>query len=74
MKINLLSCSAIRPDKRAIAKMLEEIAVGVGAYDAQDIIEFLLEGSPAEIEVEDKSTSSAFRSLRKFDIEYELMD
>lgn len=74
MKINLISCSAIRPDKRAIAKMIEEIAVDIDSYTAQDITEFLLEGSSAEIEVLDKSTSSAFRSLRKHDIEYDLMD
>ena len=74
MKINLLSCSAVRPDKRAISKMIEEIAVGISSFDAQDITEFLLEGSPAEIEVDDKSVSSAYRALRKNDIDYELVE
>ena len=74
MKINLLSCDAPRPDKRGIAKMLEEIALGIDASLARELTNILIDGSPIEIEVDEKNTSSSFRALRKLDIDYELMD
>lgn len=73
MQIQLLSCDAKKPDKRAIAKTLETYA-GMDNYTARENAEFLLDGSPVEIEVEGKTTSSAFRALRKLDIDYEIMD
>lgn len=73
MKINLLSCDAAKPDKRGIARMLEEIA-SLGAYDAKEQTDILLEGDPVEIEVDDKSASSAYRSIRKLGIDYELIE
>jgi hypothetical protein len=73
MNIRLLSCDAQRPDKRAIAKMLEEY--GVGLYDSpREMTNYLLDGTPIEIEVAEKTSSSAFRALRKLDIDYELME
>ena len=74
MKIQLLSCDAARPDRRGIANTLEEIAMGVDASLAQELTDILLEGTSVEIELSSKSTSSAFRSLRKLDIDYEIMD
>ena len=74
MRIQLLSCDAARPDARAIAKMLEEICLGISDYDARDLTEILLEGDSVDIEVSDKTTSSAFRALRKLDIDYEILD
>ena len=74
MKIRLLSCSAAKPDKRAITKMLEDIGEGVSNYDAQDFTEYLLEGDPVEISVSDKNSSSGIRALRKLDIDYEMID
>jgi len=73
MQIQLLSCDAKKPDKRAIAKTLETYA-GMDNYTARESAEFLLDGSPVEIEVDGKTTSSAFRALRKLDIDYEIMD
>lgn len=72
MKIQLTSCDAARPDKRAIAKVLEEIALGVSGYEATEMTEFLLEGSTVDIEISGKNTSSAFRALRKLEIDYEM--
>jgi len=72
MKIQLTSCDAARPDKRAIAKMLEEIAVGVSDFEAVEMTEFLLDGSTVDIEISGKNTSSAFRALRKLEIDYEM--
>ena len=74
MKINLLSCDASKPDKRAIAKMLQDIAIGVDPSLSIELTEILLEGDPIDIEVAEKTTSSAYRSLRKLDIDYELVE
>jgi len=51
MKIQLLSCNAIRPDRRAIAKMLVETADGMDLPSATEMTNNLLEGSEVEIEV-----------------------
>ena len=73
MEIQLLSCDAARPDRRGISKMLEEIADGMDQSLAQELTSILLEGTPVEIEVS-QSTSSAFRALRKFDIDYKIVE
>lgn len=72
MKIQLVSCDDVRPNSRNISKMLEEIA-GLDDYDARDMTDNLLDGSPVEIEVT-VNTSSAFRALRKLKIDYEILD
>lgn len=74
MKIQLLSCDAARPDRRAIAKMLEEIANDTDFSLATELTGILLDGSPLEIEVDDKTISSAYRALRKLSIDYEIME
>ncbi len=74
MKIQLLSCDAPRPDRRGITKMLEEIADGVDTSLAREFTDILLDGTTVDIEVSSKTTSSAFRALRKLDIDYEIID
>ena len=74
MKLNLLSCTAQRPDKRAIAKCIAEIAVNIDDYTARELTDILLEGDMVDIEVDVKNSSSASRSLRKLDIDYEIVD
>ena len=71
MNIQLVSCGQVRPDKRAIQKMLQELA-GIDSGTAFEMTDILLDGDPIDIEVDDKSTSSVFRTLRKLEIEYEL--
>jgi len=73
MKIQLLSCSAVRPDRRAIAKMLEETADDVDRNLATEMTNNLLEGSEVEIEVS-FNESSAYRALRKLNIDYEMVE
>ena len=73
MKIQLLSCDAIRPDRRAIAKMLVETADGMDMSSATEMTNNLLEGSEVEIEVS-FNESSAYRSLRKLNIDYALVE
>lgn len=74
MKLNLLSCDAQRPDRRVIAKGLVDIAMGMTPSLANELTDILLEGDPVEIEVGDKNSSSAFRSLRKMNIDYEIIE
>lgn len=73
MKLNLLSCDAQRPDKRAIARCIAE----VGSVDdglARELTDILLEGDPVDIEVDDNYVSSAYRALRKLNIDYEIVE
>lgn len=74
MKVQLVSCDAVKPDRYAITKLLAEIADGVDSSLAQEFTANLLEGSPVDIEIVGKKTSSATKSLRKLKIDYELMD
>ncbi|SCY09880.1 hypothetical protein SAMN05192588_1142 [Nonlabens sp. Hel1_33_55] len=73
MKINLLSCDAQRPDKRAIARCIAEISTASENL-AHELTDILLEGDAVDIEIEDKNRGSALRSLRKLDIDYEIVD
>lgn len=73
MQLNLLSCDQDRPDRRAIARTIEAIANGIDYNLANELTDILLDGSPVEIEVIE-NTSSAFRSLRKLSVDYEIME
>lgn len=73
MTIQLLSCSAAKPDRRAIAKMFQEVA-GLDNYSAVESTDILLDGDPVEIKISNKTTSSAFRAIRKVNIDYEILD
>lgn len=74
MKLNLLSCDAQRPDKRAIAKCIATVAIDLSDSRCNQVTEILLDGDSIEIEVDDKNSSSALRDLRKLNIEYEILD
>jgi len=74
MKLNLLTCDAQRPDKRAIASCISEIAENMDGSLAAELTDILLEGDSVEIEVEDKNASSAYRSLRKLGVDYEIIE
>lgn len=74
MKLNLLSCDMIRPDRRAIAKCIVEVSINPDQYLANDLTDILLDGDPVEIEIDDKNTSSALRALRKLSIDYEILE
>ena len=74
MKINLLSCDAARPDKRAITKCIVEISTSISESLANELTSILLEGDAVDIEIDDKNRGSALRDLRKLDIDYEIME
>jgi hypothetical protein len=74
MKLNLLSCDAQRPDKRAIAKCIVEISTGVDEPLSNELTDILLEGDAVDIELDDKNSGSALRALRKLDIDYEIIE
>lgn len=71
--IKMLDCQAIRPDKRAITRTIEDIADDVDHNLAAEYTDILLAGSPVEIEVS-FNESSAFRALRKLEIDYEIVE
>ena len=74
MKLNLLSCDAQRSDRRALAKCIEEISLNVSEYISKELIDILLEGDPIEIEIDHKNSGSALRSLRKSNIDYDVIE
>jgi|TARA_B100000497_G_C7452942_1_gene280609 hypothetical protein len=74
MKLNLLSCDAQRPDKRAISNCILEISVNINSSLANELTEILLEGDLVDIEVNDKHSGSALRALRKLSIDYEILE
>ena len=74
MKLNLLSCDAQRPDKRAIAKCIAEISSNINESLSNELTDILLEGDAVDIEVQDKNSGSALRALRKLSIDYEIIE
>ena len=74
MKLNLLSCDAQRPDRRAIAKCIKEISSNMDESLSNELTDILLDGDFVDIEVEDKNSSSSFRALRKLGIDYEIVE
>jgi len=74
MKLNLLSCDAQRPDRRAIVKCIVEISSNIDESSSKTLTAILLEGDPGEIEVADKNSGSALRALRKLSIDYEIIE
>jgi hypothetical protein len=74
MNLNLLSCDAQRPDRRAIAKCIAEVSSNINESLSKELTDILLEGDAVDIEVDDKNSGSALRALRKLNIEYEIIE
>lgn len=74
MKLNLLSCDAQRPDRRAIAKCIAEISSNIDESLSNELTDILLEGDSVDIEVKDKNSGTALRALRKLSIDYEIIE
>ncbi len=74
MQINLLSCDAQRPDKRAIARCISEVSTNIDDSLARELTDILLEGDPVDIEIDGGNSSSALRALRKLNIDYEIVE
>ncbi|EAR12672.1 hypothetical protein PI23P_08600 [Polaribacter irgensii 23-P] len=74
MEINLLSCDAQRPDKRAIAKCIEEISTAVNSSLSNELTSILLEGDAVQVQLNDKNAGTALRALRKLNIDYEIIE
>jgi len=74
MKLNLLSCDAQRPDKRAIANCIALISSKADESLSNELTAMLLEGDIVAIEVEDRNSGSSLRALRKLSIDYEIME
>jgi hypothetical protein len=74
MKLNLLSCDAQRPDRRAIAKCIAEISSNIDESLSMELTNMFLEGDTLDIEIGDKNSGSALRTLRKLSIDYEIIE
>jgi hypothetical protein len=74
MKLNLLSCDAHRPDRRAIAQCIAEISTNISESLSKQLTDILLEGDAVAIEVEDRNPSIALRALRKLSIDYQILE
>ena len=74
MKINLLSCDGLRPDKRAIAKCIVEISTNINESLSNELTNILLDGDIVDIEINNKNSGSSQRSLRKLNIDYEIIE
>jgi hypothetical protein len=74
MKLNLLSCDAQRPDRRAIAQCIAAVSFNTDVSLSNELTDILLEGDPVDIQVEDKNSGSALRALRKLSIDYEIIE
>lgn len=74
MKINLLSCDGLRPDKRAIAKCIVEISTNINESLSNELTNILLEGDAVDIEIDNKNSGSSLRALRKLNIDYEIIE
>lgn len=74
MKLNLLSCDAQRPDRRAIAQCIAEVSSNIDGSLAIELTDILLEGDAVEIEVEDKNSATALRAFRKLGLDYEILE
>ena len=74
MKINLLSCDAQRPDRRAIARCIVEVSSNINESLSHELTDILLEGDAVDIELEDKNSGSDLRALRKLSIDYEIIE
>ena len=74
MNLNLTSCNAQRPDRRAIARCILEISTGISASLSNELTAIFLEGDAVAIMVEDKNSGSALRALRKLNIDYEIIE
>lgn len=74
MKLNLLSCDGLRPDKRAIAKCIVEISTNINESLSNELTNILLDGDAVDIEIDNKNSGSSLRALRKLNIDYEIID
>tara|TARA_B110000003_G_scaffold83203_1_gene85036 strand:+ start:2353 stop:2577 length:225 start_codon:yes stop_codon:yes gene_type:complete len=74
MKLNLLSCDAHRPDRRAISECITEISSNINKPLSIELTNILLEGDTVDIEIDDKNFGSALRAFRKLSINYEIIE
>jgi hypothetical protein len=64
----------LRPDKRAIAKCIVEISTNINESLSNELTNILLDGDAVDIVIDNKNSGSSLRSLRKLNIDYEIID
>ena len=55
MKLNLLSCDAQRPDRKAIARCIAEVSNNINESLSSKLTDIFLEGDIVKIDIEDKN-------------------
>jgi len=74
MTIQLTSCTAQRPDRRAIQNAMTLYGYDISDSLAMELTDILLEGDPVDIGLIDNSSNTALRAFRKLDVDYEFVD
>lgn len=74
MTIQLLSCNAQRPDRRAIQNAMTEYGFDISDSLAMELTDILLDGDAVDIGLIDNSSNSALRIFRKLGVDYEFVD
>ena len=74
MTIQLLSCNAQRPDRRAIQNAMVEYGFDVSDSLAMELTDILLDGDAVDIGLIDNSSNSALRIFRKLGVDYEFVE
>jgi len=74
MTIQLTSCNAPRPDRRAIQNAMVEYGFDITDGTAMELTDFLLEGDVVDIGLLDNSSDTALRVFRKLGVDYEFID
>ena len=74
MTVQLISCDAPRPDRRAIQNAMVEYGYDVSDSLAMELTDILLDGDAVDIGLMDNSSNSALRLFRKLGVDYEFVD
>ncbi len=74
MNIQLLSCDAQRPDRRAIQQAMALYGFEVSDSLAMELTDILLDGDAVDIGLIENSSNSALRIFRKLGVDYAFVD
>ena len=74
MTIQLLSCNAPRPDRRAIQQAMVAYGFDISESLATELTDILLEGDAVDIGLIENMSNTALRLFRKLGIDYEFVD
>ena len=74
MNVQLISCDAPRPDRRAIQQTMVAYGFDISDSLASELTDILLEGDAVDIGLIDNMSNTALRKFRKLGVDYEFVD